>query len=35
MNVEEIKTTQDVYTFIDENIKYGWIDYNGEKHKKQ
>ena len=34
MNVEEIKTTQDVYTFIDENIKYGWIDYNGEKHKK-
>lgn len=34
MKIEQIKTTQDVYEFIDENIEYGWVDYNGEKHIK-
>lgn len=34
MNIEQIKTSQDVYKFIDENIEYGWLDYNGEKHIK-
>ena len=34
MNIEQIKTSQDVYNFIDENIEYGWLDYNGEKHIK-
>lgn len=32
MTIDEIKTTQDVYNYIDENIEYGWIDYKGEKH---
>lgn len=34
MNIEKIKTPRDVYSYIDENIEYGWIDYNGEKHIK-
>ncbi len=32
MKIEEIKKAQDVYEFIDENIEYGWIDVNGNKH---
>lgn len=32
MQVSDIKSSQDVYDFIDENIEYGWIDYNNKKH---
>ena len=32
MKIEKIKTPQDVYLFVDENIKYGWIDINGQIH---
>ena len=32
MKIEEIKTPRDVYQFMDENIKYGWIDINGQIH---
>ena len=32
MNIEQIKTSRDVYKFMTENIEYGWLDYNGEKH---
>ena len=32
MELCDIKNTQDVYQFIDENIEYGWIDINGNKH---
>lgn len=27
----ELKTAEDVYKFIDENIEYGWIDCLGNK----
>ena len=32
MDINTIKTPKDVYKYIDENIEYGWIDINGEKH---
>ena len=32
MELNEIKSAQDVYKFIDDNIEYGWIDINGQKH---
>lgn len=32
MDLNNIKTAKDVYQFIDENIEYGWIDNNGNKH---
>lgn len=32
MNLENIKTSQDVYEFIDKTIEYGWMDCNGNKH---
>lgn len=32
MKIEEIKTPQDILDFMDENIKYGWIDIYGKKH---
>ena len=32
MKLTEIKCSQDVYQFIDENIEYGWIDINGKQH---
>ena len=32
MKLDEIKNAQDVYKFLDDNIEYGWIDINGEKH---
>ena len=32
MELCDIKNTQDVYEFIDENIEYGWIDIKGNKH---
>ncbi len=33
MNLNEIKSAEDVYKFIDENIEYGWIDIEGKIHK--
>ena len=30
--VSELKTAEDVYKFINENIEYGWIDCYGNKH---
>lgn len=32
MKLDEIKTAQDVYQFIDENIEYGWLDCYGNEH---
>ena len=32
MELEEIKCSKDVYQFMVDNIKYGWIDINGNKH---
>ena len=32
MNIDDIKNAKDVYQFIDENIEYGWIDIDGNKH---
>ena len=34
MNIDEIKSFQDVYQFMVDNIEYGWIDIYGEKHIK-
>ena len=30
MKLNEIKNSQDVYRFVDENIEYGWIDIYGK-----
>ena len=32
MEINEIKNPQDVYKFMTDNIEYGWIDINGNKH---
>lgn len=32
MKINEIKNSQDVYRYMEENIKYGWIDVNGNQH---
>lgn len=32
MNIENIKTPEDILEFMKSNIKYGWIDINNEKH---
>ena len=32
MNLEEIRCSKDVYKFMEDNINYGWIDVNGNKH---
>ncbi|MBP3597573.1 MAG: transglutaminase domain-containing protein [Clostridia bacterium] len=32
MKLNEIKTSKDVYRFIDDNIAYGWIDINNQQH---
>ena len=32
MTIKEIKTPQDILTFMNENIQYGWLDINNEKH---
>ena len=32
MEIKDIKTPNDILTFMDENIQYGWVDINGEKH---
>ena len=32
MKIEEIKTPQDIFEFMSQNIKYGWLDVNGNLH---
>ena len=32
MKIEDIKTPKDILDFMNEHIKYGWIDINGEEH---
>lgn len=32
MNLNKIKCSQDVYKFMEDNIEYGWIDINRNKH---
>jgi hypothetical protein len=32
MEINEIRCSQDVYRFMTDNIEYGWIDINGNKH---
>jgi len=32
MKLEDVKTPEDILKFMDDNIQYGWIDVNGEKH---
>lgn len=32
MYLEEIRTPEDVYEWIDENIQYGWLDIEGNQH---
>ncbi len=32
MEIESIKTPKDILDYMNEHIKYGWIDINGDKH---
>ena len=32
MKLEDIKTPEDVLEFMNDNIKYGWLDINNEEH---
>ena len=32
MTIDNIKTPQDILEFMNENIKYGWLDTNNEQH---
>lgn len=32
MRIDDIKSPQDILEFMKSNIKYGWIDINGETH---
>ena len=32
MTINEIKTPEDILDFMNENIRYGWLDINGEEH---
>ena len=32
MTINEIKSPQDILDFMNENIKYGWLDINNEQH---
>lgn len=32
MNIEDIRTPEDILQFFEEHIKYGWLDYNKEPH---
>lgn len=32
MKIEDIKTPEDILSFMKENIKYGWLDINNEEH---
>ena len=34
MKIENIKTPEDILEFMKENIQYGWIDNDGNKHIK-
>lgn len=34
MKIEEIKNANDILQFMGENIEFGWMDCNGEKHIK-
>lgn len=35
MKIENIKTPEDILEFMNENIEYGWIDINGNKHIRE
>ena len=32
VKIEDIKSPEDILEFMKNNIKYGWIDINGEEH---
>ncbi len=32
MKIDDIRTPKDVLTFMNDNIKYGWLDINDEEH---
>ena len=32
MTINDIKTPEDILEFMNENIRYGWLDINGEEH---
>ena len=32
MNINDIKTPEDILRFMKENIKYGWLDINNQEH---
>ena len=32
MQIKDIRTPEDILAFMVENIKYGWLDYNGQEH---
>lgn len=32
MELDKIKTPEDILEFMKNNIKYGWLDINGEEH---
>lgn len=32
MRIRDIETPEDIYNWIDENIRYGWIDVDGKQH---
>ena len=34
MKIENIKTPEEILEYMNDNITYGWIDINGEKHIK-
>lgn len=33
MEINDIKTPKDIYDFLEENITYGWLDINKERHE--
>lgn len=35
MNIDEIKNPKDILEYMDDNIKYGWIDIYGNEHIKE
>ena len=34
MTINEIKTPNDILTFMNENIVYGWLDIHNQEHIK-
>ena len=34
MTIDEIKTPEDILSFMNENIEYGWLDINNNEHIK-